>query len=164
MLKFWKINNRSNFTAFFIAVLIPVLIGAFSGYLSSGSAETYKNLNQPSFAPPGWIFGPVWTTLYIFMGIASYRIFLLFRQNISSSKPLIFYSVQLIFNFLWTLIFFKFGLRGYAFAELLVLWILILITLILFYKKDKLSGSLLIPYILWVTFAGVLNYSVWIMN
>ncbi len=164
MLKFWKVKGKSDFVTLTIAALIPVLIGAISGYFASGSAAVYKNLRQPSFAPPGWIFGPVWTSLYILMGIASYRVYMHYKQNNSSLKPLIFYAVQLVFNFFWTLIFFRFGLRGYAFFELLILWILILITLKLFFSEDKFSGYLLIPYILWVSFAGVLNYSVWILN
>jgi len=164
MLRFWSVEGKSNFIALTIAVLIPVLIGAASGYFSAGSSEVYRDLRQPSFAPPGWLFGPVWTILYILMGVASYRIYMHYKQNRSSLKPLIFYAVQLIFNFFWTIIFFGFGLRGLAFLELLILWILILISLKLFYNEDKLAGYLLLPYLLWVSFAGVLNYSVWVLN
>ncbi|QHI73623.1 TspO/MBR family protein [Aminipila terrae] len=124
----------------------------------------FQQLNKPDFAPPGSIFPIVWTILFILMGIASYRIYLKGTENQNVKSALIFYAVQLIVNFFWSILFFGFGMRGLAFIWLIILWILIVITTVKFYKIDKTAGYLMIPYILWVSFAGVLNYSVWMLN
>ncbi len=146
-----------------ICLAIPVLIGMASGFLTADSIELYKKLQQPGFAPPGWVFGPVWLVLYLLMGYASYRIWIK-RNSCDVKGALTYYGVQLIFNFSWSLIFFRFQLRGLALIELLILLTLIIITTVKFYKIDKTAGVLLYPYIAWVSFAGLLNYSVWVLN
>ena len=147
----------------FISISIPLVIGLTSAYLTAGTMEAYKKLVQPSFAPPGWIFGPVWLILYIWMGYASYRVWKN-RSNVKIKSALTFYGTQLVFNFFWSLIFFRYQMRGFAFVEILILLILIVVTTIKFYKIDKIAGYLLFPYLAWVSFASLLNYSVWMLN
>ncbi len=137
-------------------------MGGLSAYLSQGTMGIYQNLNQPSFAPPGWIFGVAWTILYTLMGIAAYRVYDV-GGNLSKNA-LVFYGLQLAFNFMWTIIFFRLGERGIAFSWLVILLALIIITTVKFYKVDNVAGHLMIPYILWVSFAGVLNYAIWQLN
>ncbi len=126
--------------------------------------EAFEQINKPPLSPPGWLFPVVWTVLYIFMGIASYLVL----ESDSSHKDIInaltFYGVQLFFNFLWSILFFNFSLYGIAFIWLLILWVLIIITTVLFGKISKLSALLLIPYFLWVTFAGYLNFGIAVLN
>jgi len=146
-----------------ISIAIPQIIGFSSAFLTAGTMEKYKNLIQPSFAPPGWIFGPVWTLLYALMGYASYRIWKR-RNNYNVKSALTYYGLQLVFNFAWSLIFFRFALRGIALVEILILLLLIVITTIKFYKIDRFAAYMLFPYIAWVSFATILNYAVWILN
>ncbi|MEO8398944.1 MAG: TspO/MBR family protein [Ignavibacteriaceae bacterium] len=160
----FKVNGVFNFKLLIILLLLPQVVGWASGFLSMGSAEVYQTLKQPSFAPPGWIFAPVWTLLYFLMGLASYRIILLIAQNKSTKLPFNIYLLQLLFNFFWTIIFFRWELRGIAFSEIIILLVLILIITILFFRVDKIAGSLMVPYLLWVSFASVLNYSVYQLN
>ena len=146
-----------------ISIAIPQIIGFLSALLTVGTMEKYKNLIQPSFAPPGRIFGPVWTLLYALMGYASYRIWKK-RDSYDVKSALTYYGLQLIFNFAWSLIFFRFELRGIAFIEILILLLLIIITTVKFFKIDKIAAYLMFPYIAWVSFATVLNYAVWVLN
>lgn len=126
--------------------------------------EAFEQINKPPLSPPGWLFPVVWTVLYISMGIASYLVL----ESDSSHKDIInaltFYGVQLFFNFLWSILFFNFSLYGIAFIWLLILWVLIIMTTVLFGKISKLSALLLIPYFLWVTFAGYLNFGIAVLN
>jgi len=117
----------------------------------------YATLNRPAINPPNWIFGPVWTTLFLLMGISLYLVWA--KKKI----PVIFW-VQIILNVLWSFIFFGWHNPGFAFFELLILWLAILYTIIGFYRISKPAAYLLVPYILWVTFAGFLNYSLWMLN
>lgn len=164
MLRLFRVNGRVNIRALFISILIPLLVGFLSSYLVGDTYEAFENLIKPSFAPPASIFGPVWTVLYILMGIASYRIWMHGTNRKDVSSALVYYGLQLIFNFLWTIIFFGLGLRGFAYAEIMVLLFLIIITTIKFYRIDKLAGYLLVPYLLWVSFASILNLSIWLLN
>lgn len=131
------------------------IIGSF--FTVSAIPNWYATLNKPSFSPPNWIFGPVWTVLYIMMGVSLYLIWA--KKKI----PAVFW-VQLILNALWSVIFF--GLKNplLAMVNILALWIAIVLTIKSFYKINKLAGNLLIPYILWVSFATFLNYNIWILN
>ena len=146
-----------------IAVVIPLFIGLLSGYLTAEAMDVYQNLEQPAFSPPGWIFGPAWIVLYILMGYASYRIWDR-RDKYEVNTALTYYGLQLVFNFFWSLIFFRFQLRGLALLEIVILLSLIIITTIKFYNIDKWAAYLLFPYIGWVSFATVLNYSIWMLN
>ena len=146
-----------------IALAIPLAVGGLAALLSGGM-DTYKVLNQPPLSPPGWIFPIVWTILYLLMGYASYRIYVSEADRDDKRRALIFYGIQLFLNFLWPLVFF--GLQWYwaAFVLLIALWVMIYLTMHLFGSIDETAENLLIPYLLWVTFAGYLNLGVALLN
>ncbi len=140
---------------------IPLAVGGLSALLTQNSMETFRLVNKPVLAPPGWVFPVAWTILYILMGIASYLV-------LTSGKPndaaLTVYGIQLVFNFFWSIIFFNLEMYLFAFIWLVVLWLLIFKTAILFYQISKPAGYLMIPYLLWVAFAGYLNLSIYLLN
>ncbi len=144
-----------------ICIVIPLAVGGLSAFLTQESMETFGALNKPPLAPPGWLFPVVWTILYVLMGIASYLV-------LASQKPnrtaLSFYAIQLTFNFAWSIIFFNLEMYLFAFIWLVLLWLLILLTTVSFYAVSKPAGYLMIPYLLWVTFAGYLNLAIYLLN
>lgn len=143
-------------------LLLPLAVGGLSAYLTMDSMEAYQGMRQPPLSPPGWLFPIVWTILFLMMGTAAYLVWM--RDSTGRNGALLFYILQLAFNFGWTLIFFNVRNYGFAFFWLIVLWVLILITTIRFFKETKAAGWLMIPYLLWVTFAGYLNAGVWLLN
>ena len=146
-----------------IALVIPVgLVGGLSALIASTAMELYSSFVTPPLSPPGWVFPVVWTILFILMGVASW---LVYRSDSPLKSPALFlYGAQLAVNFFWTLTFF--GERYYsgAFLVLVLLWAMILITIRQFGRIDKRAGWLLVPYLLWVTFAGYLNFFVALYN
>lgn len=146
-----------------IALLIPLAVGAISGYFTTAGVNGwYAAAAKPAFNPPNWIFGPVWTTLYALMGIALY---LVWKTDAPTRQTaVILFGVQLALNFAWSFIFFSLKQPGWAFAELLLMWVMILLTIFAFGKISSLAAWLLVPYISWVSFAGVLNYFIWKLN
>ena len=142
---------------------IPLSVGGLSALLTSGSMEQFSALRQPPLSPPGWLFPVAWTILYLLMGLASY---LVLMQDKSRQKQtaLLFYGVQLAVNFVWPLFFFNGRQYLLSFIWLVLLWCLIWLVLILFYRISKSVGYLLIPYLLWVTFAGYLNFGIYLLN
>ena len=146
-----------------IALVIPVgLVGGLSALITSNSMELYSSFVKPPLSPPGWVFPVVWTILFILMGVAPW---LVYRSDSPLKSPALFlYGAQLAVNFFWTLTFF--GERYYsgAFLVLVLLWAMILITIRQFGRIDKRAGWLLVPYLLWVTFAGYLNFFVALYN
>ena len=140
---------------------IPLAVGSLSALLTQNSMETFNSIAKPSLAPPGWLFPVVWTILYILMGIASYLVLTSGKPN---DKALTTYVIQLVFNFFWSIIFFNLELYLFAFIWLVLLWLLIIKTTLLFYQISKPAGYLMIPYLLWVTFAGYLNLSIYLLN
>ena len=142
------------------AISIPLAVGGLSALLTGDGMQSFQTVNQPPLSPPAWLFPLVWIILYILMGIASY---LVVRKE-GSSKALTLYAIQLIFNFFWSVWFFGFGWYLFSFLWLICLWILILATLVSFYRISKPAGCLLLPYLLWVTFAGYLNLGVYLAN
>lgn len=150
---------------FMICLLIPLAIGALGGYLTFESVKTwYTTLNKPSFNPPNSIFGPVWTTLYILMGISSYLVWK--KRNVVTGYNWAMgsYALQLVLNLMWSFLFFYQHQIGFALVEIGILLLTIIITAFLFYRIDKRAGLLFIPYILWVSFASYLTYSIYILN
>jgi translocator protein len=124
----------------------------------------YQTIQKPTWNPPNWIFGPVWTTLYVMMGIA---LWVVWKEDTSRELKIIafvLFAVQLLLNFFWSFIFFKLEQPGWAFAEIVVLWVAILATIFAFGQVNKAAAWLLVPYISWVTFAGILNYTIWRLN
>lgn len=160
----FKVNGEFKFIPLLINIAIPVLGGAIVGYLNSNTMSLYESLKKPFFSPPAIVFPIVWTILYILMGIAAYRIFMRNKQGADDNGAYFFYLIQLIVNFLWSFVFFTFRLYGISFIILLILFVLIIITFIKFIKVDKIAGFLLVPYLIWVAFAGVLNFFVWMLN
>lgn len=147
---------------FIISILVCQLAGIIGSFFTVNSIKDwYLNLNKPWFNPPNYLFGPVWISLYFLMGISLYLIWIS-KKDIKNALRLFF--IQLILNALWSILFFGLRLIFVAFLELLLLGIFILIIIIKFYKIDKRSSYLLIPYILWVSFALVLNFSIFVLN
>lgn len=148
-----------------IAIAIPLVVGFTSGYFTiTGVGSWYQTIQRPSWNPPNWIFGPVWTTLYILMGIALYLVWKADVESRIKKNAVLFFALQLTFNFFWSFIFFNRQQPGWAFAEIVVLWILILLTIFAFAKINRLAAWLLVPYIAWVSFASILNYTIWKLN
>ncbi|MBU3156309.1 tryptophan-rich sensory protein [Clostridium estertheticum] len=164
MFNIFKINGEKNIIALIFSILIAEGVGLLSGFLSMNGPSAYENFNKPFFSPPGWIFPIIWTILFFLMAVAAYRIWMVGKSGVDVKKSLILYGFQLFLNFLWSIIFFRFRLYAIAFLELLLLLVFILLTTFEFYKIDKTAAYLMIPYIVWVSFAGVLNYTIWMLN
>ena len=144
-----------------ICLAIPLAVGIFSALLTRNSIETFAAIDKPPLSPPAWLFPVVWTILYVFMGIASYLVVISGKPN---RTALTVYGIQLVFNFLWPVIFFNLAQYLFAFIWLVLLWLLILITTNLFSHISIPAGYLMLPYLAWVTFAGYLNYAIYLLN
>jgi len=157
-----KINN---FWKLILSVLICLSAGFIGSIFTTPSIPSwYATLDKPPFNPPNWLFAPVWTTLFILMGIA---VFLIWRKGLKKKEvknALLIFLFQLIFNTLWSFLFFKFHSPFWALVDIAVLWVLILLSLVKFWKINKAAGMLLIPYLLWVSFASILNYFIYKLN
>lgn len=145
---------------FWIAVCL--IISSLSGWITSHHVDTwYPHINKPSFNPPAWVFAPVWITLYVMIGLSGA---LLWLQRTSHPFPFMMYIVQLVFNFAWSFIFFGAHQIGWALIDIIALWITLAITVLTSYKASQSAFWLLIPYFLWVSFATILNASLWYLN
>lgn len=148
-----------------ISLALPQIAGLVAAYFTiTGVGSWYQTIQKPDWNPPNWLFAPVWTTLYVMMGIAFY---LVWRSNVDTKtkRPaLIFWMAQLVLNFFWSIIFFYTHQIGYALVEIIMLWILILVTIFRFALIIKAAAWLMVPYISWVSFAGILNYTIWMLN
>jgi tryptophan-rich sensory protein len=144
------------------SILICQIAGVIGSVFTTLSITTwYADLQKPGFSPPNWVFGPVWITLYTLMGISLY---LVWNKKKNIKIPLTLFFIQLILNSIWSIIFFGLQNPFYALIEIIILWIMILLTIISFYKVSKKAGLLLLPYIIWVSVATILNYYIWILN
>lgn len=153
----------NNSTKLVIAIAIPLLVGWIGGSVTASEIPTwYAHLNKPSWNPPSWLFAPVWTALYILMGIALYLVWK--PATPFKATAIVLFSIQMLLNFSWSYIFFAKHHAGWAFVDIMALWIAILLTIIAFGRISKTAAWLLLPYIFWVTFASVLNYTIWQMN
>ena len=154
-----------NIIRFILAIALPLTIGAVAGFFTSQSVKGwYSTVNKPSFNPPDWVFAPVWTLLYIMMGIAFYIIWNKDTAKLLKRKAMLFYFAQLILNFTWSLVFFYAEKPGLALVNILLLCCMIAATIYWFSKISTTATRLLIPYILWVSFATVLNFAIWKLN
>ncbi len=148
-----------------LSILINLLAGFIGSIFTNPQIPTwYASLKKPSFSPPNWLFGPVWTALFILMGVS---LFLVWRKGLNQPSvkiALTIFGAQLLLNILWSFLFFAQRSPLAGFIEIILLWILILITIIVFYPISKPAALLLIPYVLWVSFAAILNFSVWRLN
>jgi len=152
-----------NYGKLIIAIAIPLAVGAVAGFFTQQGVNTwFTTIQKPSWNPPSWIFAPVWTTLYVMMGIAFY---LVWKQDSTAKRPAItLWSLQLVLNFLWSFIFFYWHHIGWALVDIICLWVLILLTIFAFARISKTAAWLLVPYISWVTFATLLNYAIYHLN
>lgn len=140
---------------------LTYLAAAIGAYGSMNAPDFYRELQLPAFAPPAWLFGPVWTLLYTLMAVAAW---LVWRNGKRYQTALWLYFSQLAVNALWSWLFFAWYQGALAFANIMLLLPLIIVTALSFWRQQKLAGLLLVPYILWVSFAAVLNYSIWQLN
>lgn len=144
-----------------VCLLIPLAVGGASAFLTRDSMKIFESINNPPFSPPGWLFPVVWTILYLLMGLASY---LVITSSGLDAPGLLAYGVQLVFNFFWPIFFFKRQMYLFSFFWLVIMWLVILTAAIQFCRSTKLAGYLLVPYLLWVAFAGYLNFGVYLLN
>lgn len=148
-----------------VAIVVCELAGVVGSIFTTPSIPGwYAGLVKPALNPPSWVFGPVWTTLFVLMGIAAFLVWRkgLVRRDVKNALGI--FIIQLILNTLWSVIFFGLHSPGGALIEIIFLWLAILATIISFAKISKPAAWLLVPYILWVSFAAYLNYSIWALN
>jgi benzodiazapine receptor len=156
--------NTTQIIKLLVSLLLTLGVGTFSGiYTASAIPDWYASLNRPSFNPPNWVFGPVWTILYILLGVTFFQIWNL-APSPERNLAITVFLIQLLFNFCWSFIFFYFRLIGLALVDIIILWGSIIILLILVYKIKPLAAYLNIPYLIWVTFAMALNLGYYLLN
>ncbi len=156
---------KINYWKLAASILICQAVGIIGSFFTVSSVNTwYLGLTKPVFNPPNWIFSPVWITLFFLMGISLYIIWEKGIKTRQSKTALLIFSIQLALNALWSILFFGLKLPLYAFIEIIFLWAVILLSIIFFYRISKTAAYLLIPYILWVSFAAVLNYFIVYLN
>lgn len=152
-----------------VKLIVSILICQFAGFIGSlftppAIPKWYTFLIKPPFTPPNWVFAPVWTTLFVLMGVSVY---LVWSKGLSDKKvktSLFIFGIQLVLNALWSLLFFGWRCPVCGFVEIIILWIAITLTILGFFRVSKMAGILLLPYWLWVSFAAVLNFSIWRLN
>jgi translocator protein len=160
-----KSNELSSQWKFIIAVFICEAVGIVSGLLTQNEMTTwFSSLNKPSWNPPGYLFGPVWTFLYLLMGIS---LWLVWKSNAPETQKLraeLTFALQLFLNFMWSILFFKCHSPALALVDIILMIVTILMTIGRFARMSRLAAWLLIPYLMWVCFATALNYKIWSMN
>jgi len=158
-------SNMNNTIKFIIAIIVPQLAGLIGAIFTTPNIDGwYAGIVKPMLNPPAWVFGPVWTTLFVLMGIAAY---LVWRQGLERREVKLALGIflgQLVLNTFWSIVFFGMQSPGGAFVELIFLWLAILATIVAFAKVSRPAAWLLAPYILWVSFAGYLNFAIWMLN
>lgn len=158
-------ENRMQFGLLVLCLLAPLAVGLVSGAATSDGVQTwYPGLVKPSFNPPSWVFGPVWTALYLMMGLALYLVWSRGLATEGVAVAVLLFTVQLLLNGLWSWLFFGWQMPGWAFLEIVFLWAAIGITTVLFFRVSMPAGLLMVPYWAWVTFASVLNFAIWRLN
>ncbi len=144
-------------------LLVTFAAAGIGGVASASAGDFYQTLVRPAWAPPGWLFGPVWSALYLLMGVAAWLVWR--ERGFSNARaPLFAFIAQLVANALWTWLFFVWREGALAFAEILVLWVLIAVTIALFWRVSRVAAALLLPYLAWVSFALALTLATWRLN
>ena len=146
------------------ALAIPLAVGGLSAWMTRDAMKEFAALDQPPLSPPGWVFPVVWTILFILMGIGSYLVGTSGVPGQERRNALLLYGIQLVVNFSWSVFFFNMGWYLFSFFWLALLWLLVLETIDLFWKISRSAGILLFPYLAWVTFAGYLNFGIFLLN
>ncbi len=154
-----------NYKRLIISLALPQLAGIIGSFFTAPAISTwYATLQKPSFNPPNWLFAPAWTAIYILMGISLYLVWQKIDKDKRTKTELWIFWIHLFFNAIWSLVFFGLQNLGLAFFNLLIIWIMIIILMIRFWKFNRWATYLLIPYLLWVSFAGFLNGFLWYLN
>ena len=154
--KLWKLT---------IAIAVCEATGVISAICAQvGTNVWFESINKPSWNPPAYLFGPVWTLLYLMMGIAFWLIWKSDFSAIKKSKSMLIFGIQLFLNFWWSILFFRLHSPGWAFLDIILMVITICITIFRFYPISRLAAWLLVPYLAWVCFATFLNYTIWVLN
>jgi len=154
--------NSQHLAAFLVSLVLVIIVAALGGIASADAAADYGMLAQPSWAPPSYLFGPVWSALYLLMAVAAW---LVWRANPRWTNPaIIVYGVQLALNLLWSPLFFGLGWRGLALVDILLLDVAVAVTIAAFWKAHRAAAWMMLPYFGWILFATALNYSVWSLN
>lgn len=143
---------------------LPLAVGGLSSLITKDSMIMFDYVSKPPLSPPDWLFPVVWTILYILMGLASYFVYTSRKPKKDVNSALLFYGLQLFFNFFWSIFFFNLEKYLFAFIWLIAMWALIIVTTVKFFNIDKRAGYLMLPYIAWTTFAAYLNLGVYILN
>jgi benzodiazapine receptor len=158
-------NDRAQqVIALAMALLLCYGAAAVGGLLGAGAdGGWYADLAKPSWTPPSWVFGPVWTVLYGMMAVAVWLVWLRRRRR-SVAAPMAVFVVQLVFNAAWSPLFFGLHRPGIAFADIVLLWLALAATVCLCFRRRTIAGLLLVPYLLWVSFAAALNFAIWRLN
>jgi translocator protein len=152
------------FAKLIISIAAPLAVGAVAGIFTAKAIPTwYTTLNAPSFNPPNWVFGPMWTLLYVLMGVS---LFMVWNAEPGKARDIamLIFGVQLVLNFAWSFLFFYFKELGWALVEIIAMWISIVVMLIAFYQVRPLAAYINIPYLLWVSFATALNAAYFKLN
>lgn len=155
---------KHNWKRRIVCILIPLAVGGLAALLTSGGRGAFDAIMRPPLTPPGWLFPVVWTILYTMMGIASCLVLEADSSGGEKSRAILLYAVQLGLNFLWPILFFGAGWYLAAFLELVLLWLMVLLTCSSFSQVSPAAGKLMIPYLLWVSFAAYLNFTIYLLN
>ena len=149
----------------FVFIVGSEFLGSIGSIFTIPAISTwYASLNKPSLTPPNWVFGPIWTTLFLLMGISAYLVWQLGWKKKQVKHAFYFFGFQFAANILWSILFFGQKSPLLGLVDIIILWVLILITMLKFYKVNKVAGYLFLPYLLWVTLATYLNFSVFLLN
>lgn len=158
--------KRNRTIQLIICILIPLVVGGISGYITSGEVQNgmwFKALHKPSYNPPNYVFGPVWSALYILMGISLYLVWIN-SYGFLRKKAITLFGIQLFFNFWWSILFFHFHFIRASVIDIVILWFCILWMIMIFHRIKPIASYLQIPYIAWVSFASMLDISIWLLN
>ncbi|MFL0267294.1 TspO/MBR family protein [Candidatus Clostridium radicumherbarum] len=161
---FFKVKNKRSLLSLLIIIVFTESALILSAYLAIFKINTYSNLVKPVFAPPMWVYAVIWPFVYLVMGYAAYRIWMLRKQEKYIGRAVRLYFIQLFLNFIWLIIFLRFRLVGLAFLMLMLAIVFVMLTTFEFFRLDKLAGLVMIPFIAWLCYAGVLNFSFWMLN
>lgn len=154
-----------NMSKLIFSLVLCQLVGIIGGLFTAASVRTwYLTLNKPSFNPPNWIFGPMWITLYLLMSIALYLVWTTDSPGKAKQIAMIFFFIQLAINMAWSFFFFYLKSPGLGLIDIIALLVFILLTIWKFFPVNRTAGYLMLPYLLWVGFAAILNYSIWTLN
>ena len=155
--------NKQKAKTYGISIAISLLVGVLSALFTTMGMDKYRLVEKPALTPPEIVFPIVWTILFALMGISAARVWIA-SEDKGKNGGLLIYLIQLVVNFFWSIIFFNLQAYGFAFFWLIFLWLLVLLMIVSFSKTDKIAAYLQIPYLLWLSFAGYLNFMVWMLN